>query len=119
MGNTRRKPTPEPPRRRGRPAMTIEERENQLVVIAMDETERQMREGTASAQQITHFLKIGSTTHQLEKEKLRRENELLLARVEQLETGKNVERLYEEALRSMRSYQGQEVDELDEGYYDG
>lgn len=104
--------------RRGRPATTPEARENQLVSLAVDLAEQQMREGTASAQVISHYLKLGSSREQLEQERLSRENELLSAKVEQLASAKRVEELYEDALNAMRSYAGQEPLEPDYGYDD-
>ena len=68
---------------------------------------------------MTHFLKLGSEKEKLERERLRRENELLKARVESLQSAKRVEELYSKALEAMRSYAGQEVDyDEDEDYDD-
>lgn len=88
------------------PALTPEARENQLIALAVDLAEKQLEEGTASAQVITHYLKLGSTRERLEKEKLRKENELLQAKREALESAKRVEELYTNALEAMRSYSG-------------
>lgn len=93
-------------RERRRPALTPEARENQLVSLAVDLAEQQLRDGTASSQVITHYLKLGSTKASLEKEKLERENELLRAKTENLESAKRVEELYKEALDAMKIYSG-------------
>jgi hypothetical protein len=100
-----------------RPATTDENRENQLVSLAIDLAERQLSEGTASAQVITHYLKLGSTRERLEQARLYKENELLDARVETLASAKKVEELYSAALDAMRSYAGRTVQELDEDDY--
>ena len=63
-----------------RPALTPESRENQLISLAVDLAERQLQEGTASSQVITHYLKLGSTRERQEKEKLEEEIKLLRAR---------------------------------------
>lgn len=97
-----------------RPATTPSGRENQLIALAVDLSERQLIEGTASAQVISHFLKLGSTRERLEQERLARENELLDAKVEGLKSAKRVEELYEQALNAMKSYAGHEVEEYDE-----
>ena len=94
-----------------RPASTPEGRENQMISLAVDLAERQLREGTASAQVITHFLKLATTREQLEKEKLARENELLRAKTEALESAKRVEELYANALSAMKTYSGQSDDD--------
>lgn len=89
-----------------RPALTPEARENQLISLAVDLAEKQLQEGTASSQVITHYLKLGSTKERLEKEKLREENKLLRARTEALQSTKKQEELFEEAIKAMRRYSG-------------
>lgn len=91
-------------KKRRKPATTPEARENEIVSLAMDLAERQIREGTASSQVITHFLKAGSLREQLEHERIEYENDLLKARKEKLESEARVEELYGEAIRAMRSY---------------
>lgn len=91
---------------RRKPATTPEGRENELVSLASDVAESQMRAGTASSQVITHFLKLGSTRERLEQERLEHENELTRVKIEQIESQKRVEELYMEALNAMRSYAG-------------
>lgn len=95
------------PRRRP-PATTIEARENQLISAAVDLAERQLLEGTASSQVITHYLKLGSTREILEKQILEKQNHLLTAKTESMQSAKRVEELYKNALDAMRTYSGQE-----------
>ena len=90
-----------------RPALSPEARENQLISLAVDLAEKQLQEGTASSQAITHYLKLGSTKERLEKEKLEEENKLLRAKTENLQSQKRVEELYSEAIKAMRNYNGQ------------
>lgn len=94
------------PLKKMRPALTPEARENQMVSLAVDLAEQQLRDGTASSQVITHYLKLGSTKERLEKEKLERENELLRAKTESLQSMKHIEELYTNALNAMRNYSG-------------
>src|SRR4051794_13001729 len=89
------------------PATTPEGRENQLIAAAFDLAERQILEGTASSQVISHFLKRGSGRETLEEERLRGENDLLRAKIEQMASASNVEKLYADAIDAMRSYSGQ------------
>lgn len=92
--------------------MTPEARENQLISLAIDLAEKQLIEGTASSSVITHYLKLASTREQLEKEKLERENELLVAKTQALESAKRIEELYSNALNAMRIYSGnQQLDD--------
>lgn len=100
-----------PGRRVRRPATTPEGRENQLISLAADLAERQLVEGTASSQVITHFLKLASTRERLEQERLQRENLLLSAKVDQIASTQKIEVLYEQALSAMRTYAGHEVEE--------
>lgn len=105
-------------RRERRPARSEENREKQLVSLAIDLVEKQLVEGTASSQVITHYLKLGSTREKLEQDKLRRENELLTSKVEAMASAKRVEELYGEALEAMRAYSGQDMSDEGDEYDD-
>ena len=98
-------------------ATTPEARENQLISLAYDVAEQQLRDGTASAMVITHWLKLGTTRNKLEEEKLRKENTLLEAKSEAIVSAKNAETLYADAIKAIRSYQGEEVMDEDEELY--
>lgn len=91
---------------RTRPALTEEAREKQLIAKALNQVEQQLEDGTASSQVLTYFLKLASEKNQLEMDKLRRENELLKAKAEALESQKRVEELYSDALNAMKRYSG-------------
>ena len=69
--------------------------------------------GTASSQVISHFLKLGSTRAQIEKELLEKQRDLAAAKAEAIESSAKMEDLYLKAAKAMKSYQGQE-DEEDE-----
>lgn len=94
------------PKGQRRTAMTLESRENQLISLAVDLAEKQLRDGSASAQVITHYLKLGTTRAALEKTKLERENELLKAKTENLQSQKRTEEMFTEAIAAMKSYSG-------------
>lgn len=97
--------------RKMRPALTPEARENQLIYLATDLAEKQLREGTASSQVITHYLKLGSSKERLEREKLEEENKLLRAKTEALQSAKRIEELYASAISAMKKYSGQGDDD--------
>lgn len=99
--------------RKRRPALSPESEENQMISEAMNLAYKQLREGTASSQVITHFLKLGSTKEKLEREKLEEENKLLRAKTESLQSAKRIEELYADAISAMRRYSGQGVDDDD------
>jgi len=92
--------------RKIRPALTPEARENQLISLAVDLAEKQLRDGTASSQVITHYLKLGSTKEKIEKEILEKQKELIEAKTQSLQSAKRIEELYENALDAMRRYSG-------------
>lgn len=96
-----------------RPATTPEGRENQLISLAVDLAEKQIKEGTVSSQVLTHYLKLGSSREKLEQERLRRENHLLEAKAEAMASAKRVEELYGKALNAMRTYAGQDPVDLE------
>lgn len=93
--------------RKMRPALSPEARENQLISLATDLAEKQLREGTASSQVITHYLKLGSTKEKLEKDILEKQRELIEAKTQNLQSAKRIEELYDEAIKAMRTYGGQ------------
>jgi len=92
---------------RRRPATTPEAREQQLIALAVDEVEKRMRSGRASAQEYVHFLKLASSREALEQEKIRHENLLKEAQIEQMASNARLETVYAEALEAMRRYSGQ------------
>ena len=102
-----------------RPALTPEAREKQLISLAVDLAEKQLQEGTASSQVITHYLKMGSTKERLERKIMEEQANMLAAKAEVLRSEKRVEELYADALKAMRKYSGQEEiieDEEDEDF---
>ena len=89
-----------------RPALTPEARENQLIYLATDLAEQQLRDGTASSQVITHYLKLGSSKERIEKEILEKQKELITAKTDALQSAKRIEELYANAISAMRKYSG-------------
>lgn len=102
----------------GRPGLSVESREGQLVSLAYDEAEKQLRNGTASSQIISHFLKLGTTLAELQKEKLRKDNLLTEAKVAKINSEKNSEELYSKALKAFGIYRGEDTSEDYEEDYD-
>lgn len=95
------------PTRSARKATTPEAREQQMISLAMDLAEQQLRDGTASSQVITHYLKLGSTKDKLEQQIMAEQKEYLEAKTQAMQSAKRVEELYSEALDAMRRYSGQ------------
>lgn len=111
---TNRKDKNKKDKERPRPALTPEARENQLISLAVNVAEQQLRDGTATSQVITHYLKLGSTNNQIEKEILKKRSDLMAAKTEALQAAKRVEELYANALDAMKNYSGNSDDSLDD-----
>lgn len=92
--------------RKGPPATTPEGRENQLGALAYDLAEKQLRDGTASSQVVTHFLKMVSTKEKLEKEILEKQKDLITAKTESIQSAKRIEELYKDAMKAFSTYSG-------------
>lgn len=105
------------PTRRKRPALTPEARENEMIALAVDCAEEQLRNGTASSQVISFYLKLGSTKERLEKEMMEEQKKLLVAKTEALEAAKKAEIDYQEVLKALRSYNGMDDDDEDPNLY--
>ena len=101
-----------------RPATTPEARENQLIALAVDLAEKQLIEGTASSQVITHYLKLGSTKERIEREILEKQKALIEAKTENLQSAKRIEELYTNAINAMKNYSGQNDSSEDDEEYD-
>lgn len=125
MPSRRQTPAEEPVSKR-RPATTPEDRERQLIALAVDRAEQQIIDGTVSAQVLTHYLKLGSTREKLEIKRIDYETKLLEAKAQQLASMSETKELYENAIRAMGIYSGNKPlsqDDYDEDnsveYYDG
>lgn len=101
--------TPNPPSANQyplRPALGTEARENQLISLAIDLVEQRLRDGTASSQETTHFLKLASRKAKIEQERAELENELIKAKTQALRDQADMKTLYTEAIAAMRRYSG-------------
>ena len=102
-------------KRTKRRAVSPEAREQQMISLAIDLAEQQLMDGTASAQVITHYLKLGSSKEKKDLEKAEAEIALMKARIASLEREERVEELFKSALDSFKVYSGQVVTAEDEG----
>jgi len=111
-----RESDPNEKKTRRRPATTPLARERQLVSLAVDLAEKQLLEGTASAQVVTHYLKLGSSREMLEQERMIEEVRLLQIKRETLASQQRTEELYEKALNAFRAYSGQPPDPTEDSH---
>lgn len=114
MATTRKVVSNAPVSRKQKPAMSPEAREQQMIAYAVDLAEKQLREGTASSQVITHYLKLGTQKEKLENQKAEEELKLIRAKTEAYESQKDIKELYSQALKAMRAYNGDLFEEDDE-----
>ena len=103
-------------RPRRRPATTPEAREQQLGALAFDLAEKQLSDGSASAQVITYFLKSNSVREKLELERVKNENLLTEAKIVQAGSANKMEALMENAMRAFTEYKGGSVEEDEDDY---
>ena len=89
-----------------RAALTPEAREQQLIYLATELAAKQLMDGSASSQVITHYLKLGSSKEKLEQDILKENKKLLAAKTEMMQSAKRVEELYSDAIEAMRKYSG-------------
>lgn len=101
------------PAQKRRPALSPEARENQLIALAYDLVEKRLLEGTASSQETTHFLKLGSTEARVRKRLLDEQAKLAAAKSEAIESAQRIEALYAEAIEAMKRYGGNRGDYID------
>lgn len=99
------------------PAMTQDAKERQMIALAYDVAEERMRNGTATSQEIVHFLKLGSTKERIEREILERQKELITAKTEMLQSQKRFEEQLENALQAIKEYSGNSTEDQDEDIY--
>lgn len=85
---------------------TMDARDNQMIALAYDLVEQRMREGTATSQETTYFLKYAAMREkaELELDILREQRKLLEAKTENLQMAKRNEELLEKAMSAFASY---------------
>lgn len=111
----RKKEAPAGTVRKTRPPLTPEAQENQMISLAMDLARKQLQEGTASSQVITHFLRLGTEKERLERVNLEKEIMLKSAKTDAIENAAKMDELYEKALIAFTQYKGGNQQEEYEG----
>lgn len=100
--------------KKSRPARSDEQRELQCIALAYDLVEQRLRDGTATSQETTHFLKLGSSREKLEQLEKTKDIELKSAKTEAIQSSQKSEALFENAIKAMRKYSGNGGDDDDE-----
>ena len=103
-----------------RPSLTPEAEENQMISLAVNLVKQRLIDGTASAQETVHYLKLASRKTKLELERAELENKLIKAKTQVINDQADMKTLYKDAIEAMRRYGGhggyEEEDEYDDGY---
>ena len=106
MAKAREKGVDPPFNRKIRPSMDSEVRQSQLIALAIDRAEQRLLDGTATSQEIVHFLRLGAEKKkaELEMKKLEHETKLLQAKTENINAEKESAKMFAEAIAAMTSY---------------
>lgn len=99
------------------PELDPEAREAQMINLAIRQAEKQLRDGNAPAQIVTHYLKLATVREKKELEILEKQAQLISAKTEALESAKRIEELYAQAIEAMKLYNGQGVLSNDENIF--
>jgi len=78
--------------------------EQYLINLAYNLVEERLLNGTATSQETTHLLKMGSAREKRAAELERMQIELMAAKKENLESQRRMEGLYKEAIKAVKSY---------------
>ena len=121
MARVKSSASPNPDNKPMRPAMNPEMREQQLISLAVDLVEQRLRDGTASSQETTHFLKLASRKAKLDTERAALENEMIKAKTQAIRDQADMKTLYKDAIEAMKRYSGNASNSYDdeEDEYDG
>ena len=87
-------------------ARTPEARDNQMIALSYDLVEQRLRDGTATSQETTFFLRLAAEREEakLKKEIMEEQRKLYQAKTESLQSAKRIEELYANAMKSFQSY---------------
>lgn len=99
-----------------RKARTPDQRQNQLIALAVDQVEKRLINGEASAAELVYFLKLASPAYQLEVENLRLQGELLRAKRDEIASNQKGNADYAKAMEMFSGYQGSKDEIMDAEY---
>lgn len=107
-------------KRRSRKALSPEAEENRLIALAYDRVEERMLNGEATAQELVHFLKLGTMKARLEMQELEAKIKLDEAKVKSLEASQKTEEQMQAVLDAIKLYGGYggQQEYTDDEYYE-
>ena len=86
------------------PPISTEARELKLINLAMVQAEKELLDGKASSQIMTHFLKLGTEKEKTERERLHLENKLLEEKIKSEQSTERIEEKFDEVIDALESY---------------
>lgn len=86
------------------PAADPDAREKQLINLAVNLAEKQLRDGTAGPSVINHFLKLASRREVIEREILERQAQLITAKADAITSNKDAAETAKRAIDAMKNY---------------
>lgn len=99
------------------PALTDDAEELQMISLARQLSMERMKSGTASAQEIVYWLKMGSSEKRIEKEILEEQKKLVKAKTKAINDAEVTAKAYQDAVAALKTYQGiEDSEEGDESY---
>lgn len=91
-----------------KPSIDPVAREKQLINLAVNLAEQQLRDGTAPASVINHYLKLASSREAIEREILEKQAELISAKASAIASDKKSEELFNQAIDALSTYKTDE-----------
>jgi len=89
-----------------KPGLTPEEVEDQCIAAAYELAAQRIMDGTASSQEIVHFLRAGSRKEVLERRVLELEADLKRAKTSAIESSAEIQSEIREAINMFKGYAG-------------
>ena len=93
-------------------AIDPENRLQQLSGLALDRIEERIRKGEATGAELIFIAKFADPERFFRQDKIATETELLASKKKAIDSSKNTEKLYEDAIRAMKHYQGDDHADL-------
>lgn len=88
------------------PMLSEEAIENLCIAESYNLVYQRIKNGTASAQEVCHFLKLGSSKSRLELNMMEQQKDLLAAKTEAIAQGEDIRKLTSDAIAAMSEYRG-------------
>lgn len=86
------------------PAFDEEDQEKKMIALAYSQAEKELQEGTASSQIVTHFLRLGTQRAKLEEAQIMLQNSLIQEKIIEAQESQKVAEMVDDVLKALRRY---------------